>query len=281
MDAQAYRDANKAKAHRLANAKYEKADSSDWTPSEPMNNGVKTGMRPVSKQAAYRDGGKVIGECAEKHHFANGGKAMTPDNYANRDMKEANESRAGKKHDGGMRNGGAAKKDGGGTAVLRTEKMPSGAQQYIRGDGRAAKDDTVQKYQKAGVGDPAFLPVSEARQDNLEAWVKGKKSGGRAAHAEGGKVKEARTNINIVIAPAGGQQPPASPGLAPPPMMAPKPPMPPQIGAPAPMGGMPAPMMARKSGGKVYPLKDGAGGGLGRLAKARAYGPEGFKGKLP
>lgn len=212
MDAQAMRDANKAKAHRLAGATDRKVDSSDWKPCEPMNNGVKTGMRPVSKQAAYRDGGKVIGEDMAAHRpRKDGGKAMTPDNYQNRDAKEANESREGKKFDGGMKNGG------------------------------------------------------------------------RAAHKDGGKVKDAKTNINIVIAPAGGQAAPPPAGLAPPMPMPMKPPMPP-VAAPPAMGmapqGMP-PMMARKDGGKVYPLKDGSGGGLGRLAKAKAYGPEGFKGKLP
>jgi hypothetical protein len=46
------------------------------------------------------------------------------------------------------------------------------------------------------------------------------------------------------------------------------PPMPPG-GAPPPMG---PPMMGRKHGGRAYPIEHGAGGGKGRLEKARAYG---------
>jgi len=125
--------------------------------------------------------------------------------------------------------------------------------------------------------------------------------GGRTARASGGRAK-GKTNINIVIAPNGGQQPdlgglpmPPMPMGGPKPPMGPPPPMPmapggqgmdPAVlaalaakggmGGPPPMpAGGPAPMgmppMPRKAGGRVYrSYKDmdaGAGSGLGRLEK--------------
>jgi hypothetical protein len=67
------------------------------------------------------------------------------------------------------------------------------------------------------------------------------------------------------LMPPGGM-PPGAGGPPPPPMM------PPGAGAP-PMGGLPPGLMGRKTGGRVkYPIQDGAGGGLGRLQKIKAYG---------
>lgn len=109
-------------------------------------------------------------------------------------------------------------------------------------------------------------------------------TGGRHAHAKGGKAK-GKTNINIIIAAGKGPQGadmgmpnapvPAPKAMPVPPPMIPQgipvppagpqgmPPMPPQ-------GGMPMP---RKSGGRTTHVIDhAAGGGLGRLEKIKAYG---------
>jgi len=117
----------------------------------------------------------------------------------------------------------------------------------------------------------------------------------RAARKDGGRVAKGKTNIVINVMPHTGDKdkptgivPPATPPSigAPAPMAPPAPPhigLPPGLGAamagaagasPAP-GPMPAPMpapMARKSGGKVYPIHTGAGGGQARLDKIKAYG---------
>jgi hypothetical protein len=96
--------------------------------------------------------------------------------------------------------------------------------------------------------------------------------GGRIARAKGGKAM----NVNIIIAPPKPAMGMPPPGMAGPPKGIPAPPpaAAPQAGAPAPMApaGGAAPMMGRKDGGRTYPLKDGSGGGKGRLQKIKAYG---------
>ena len=90
--------------------------------------------------------------------------------------------------------------------------------------------------------------------------------GGMPPGADGDPFKPSlSTPLPPGLMPPGGM-PPGAGGPPPPPMM------PPGAGAP-PMGGLPPGLMGRKTGGRVkYPIKDGAGGGLGRLQKIKAYG---------
>jgi len=128
-------------------------------------------------------------------------------------------------------------------------------------------------------------------------------TGGRIAKAHGGHTKgKGKTNIAIIIGaghrpsdvpPASMTQGPARPPLPPPAPSAAPVPVPaasPMMGMPMaapgmmpPGGAMPpqmpprGPMPMRADGGRLvspgkYPLKDGAGGGEGRLQKAKAYG---------
>lgn len=107
---------------------------------------------------------------------------------------------------------------------------------------------------------------------------------GKEKFAKGGKVKGkgGKTQVNVIV--GGHGQPPASQPMpvppappAPPPMMPPRPPMaaPPPGAMPPPGVGMaPAGMPMRAKGGSVPKMTEGAGGGLGRLAKIKAYGPK-------
>lgn len=110
------RAAMKDKAKRLTSGDpTTKVDSSTWTPPEPLDTGVKTGMRPISRRA-FKSGGKVDGAkaMANMGKSARGGnKPATADSLINRNVKDANEEREGIKHIGGMKKGGAAKAIGG------------------------------------------------------------------------------------------------------------------------------------------------------------------------
>lgn len=101
----------------------QKVDSSDWTPPEALNAGVKTGLRPLSKRQ-YKSGGKVHGAAAKKRADRaarkSGGRTsesadrskryLTPDNLLNRDVRMANDVREGTKHVGGFKKGGKIKR---------------------------------------------------------------------------------------------------------------------------------------------------------------------------
>lgn len=115
----------KKKIERLTNPKYVKTGSSDWEPPEELNADVKTGMRPISRRT-FKRGGKVTGKSVgapdgkiaafrgDRIARKTGGKALTADTLVNRNVKEANEEREGKKHIGGMNCGGRAKRAIGG-----------------------------------------------------------------------------------------------------------------------------------------------------------------------
>lgn len=129
------RAAMKAKASKLTSADpHQKVDSSTWTPAEPLNTEVKTGLRPISRRA-FKKGGKVMGQKPKANlgkATRGGNKPLTPDNFANKDVKAANEDRAGLKHVGALKRGGKAIRKGrdeGGKvdeigAFLKKDTMP-------------------------------------------------------------------------------------------------------------------------------------------------------------
>jgi hypothetical protein len=152
---------------------------------------------------------------------------------------------------------------------------------------RAANSSNPKLAKRANLAETLKkMPHKAAGGGVLQAGAR--PQGGRIARASGGKAKKGM-NVNIIITQQPGgmargappvpprpMMPPPGPGpvglhqAAPPPPAAMGPPAAAGAGAPPPMG--PPPMMPRKSGGRAYPIKDGAGGGKGRLQKIRAYG---------
>ena len=238
---------------------------------------------------AHKRGGKVAGGKAHKHagrKSRDAGGAMTAGvptqrfNFDNSQQSKFLNLKSGGKADHWI--AGAVKHPG---ALHRELGVPEG------------KKIPEKKLEKA---EHSKNPV-ERKRANLAETLKGlhrkdggkamaeetgtRPVGGRIAKASGGSAK-GKTNVAIII-----QQPPAKPdmpmggppGMAGPvvPPMPPKPPMgapppggmPPGAGGPPP-GPMPPPGVMRADGGKVYPKMDhAAGGGLGRMEKAKKYGP--------
>jgi hypothetical protein len=174
--AKSARAAMKAKAKRMGDAGDPKAhvDASSWTPPEMVNSGAKTGMRPVSKRA-FKRGGKVLhveGEQAHQHAGRKprnaGGKALTPNNYINRNQKEANEERSGgTAHVGGYKHGGAPKHDDIVADRALVRKMVKGA--ALTGKkhgGEAGAHKAMRKHRADGgeIFDEQNMPMPPARR---------------------------------------------------------------------------------------------------------------------
>ena len=195
------REAMKSKAKRLAGEKNEKVDSSDWSPAEPLNTDVKTGMRPVSRRT-YKTGGKVMGEaCAPRNDRKprkSGGAAkakkemaeekMEAAEYAkaktNRDVKAANQEREGIKHIGGLKTGGRAKKqNGGGNAEMLNRVIDPKYREQL--ENYKGQTSGAPKSAKPAREMPA-MDMSTMDADEAAAFMRSRKSGGRAKRATGG-----------------------------------------------------------------------------------------------
>jgi hypothetical protein len=206
------REAMRGKAKRLSGEKDQKVDSSNWTPAEPLNADVKTGMRPISKQG-YKRGGKIAGAKADVHAGRkprkSGGRAITADSLINRNQKEANEDREGKKHIGGMKKGGRAEKAMGGSPTdgLKNSINPAAYIKNVLGPTMGMKKGGKAKKASGGMmdrvknpnpspdyspkTDPSYKPPanegpSKEEKDKLTEMTR--KAGGRAARKAGGNV---------------------------------------------------------------------------------------------
>ena len=177
-DAKRYREENKAKAKRLATGDpHQKVDASSWREAEPMDNDVQTGERPVSRRQ-FASGGAVAGTAnkpnAGRMPRASGGLATA---LINRNVREANESREGKKHVGGFADGGVP--------TTRFNFSPTAAGEMARAGGLASGGRAHPDAKE----DKALIKSELAKHDKSCRCAK---CMGGSARASGG-----RTNASI------------------------------------------------------------------------------------
>lgn len=165
---------------------HQKVDSSTWTPAEPLNADVKTGMRPVSRRA-FKKGGRVSGEAAKVRadkapRKAKGGKAEQPivDRYINRDVKKANQFRDGDDHVGALKRGGKVASK---YVSERVKKVNS----RIHKAGAGMIEDS--KKAMVAASDPH---VKDAKTTITQPAPEQKKSGGRTQKCSGGSTKRGK-----------------------------------------------------------------------------------------
>ncbi len=195
MDAKSLREAMKEKAKRLSGATSEKVDASTFTPAEPLNADVKTGARPVSRRA-FKVGGKVQGAEAMSHAGRtprkSGGKAEYANALVNRNVKDANEEREGKKHVGGFKKGGRTGKMDGGEM---SRPMPRPSREMM--DEMNVPPMTRPKPRPSPERMREIMDAAEAKkyQDMLDMAARsgdGRKRGGKAEKFEGSAKDEAQ-----------------------------------------------------------------------------------------
>ncbi len=195
------RRAMRAKIHRLTSAGSGKVDASDYGPEQVLNSEAKTGMRPISRRA-YKKGGKVVASSgADAPQNAgkkprSGNKHLTVDALVNRNLKDANEDREGKKHIGGLKTGGRATYAKGGSTygtstplrLVKTVKGPNGHTAKVYKD-QDWGEYRVKHYDPDGnhleKADYHTDDREDATDSATDAVNKGYKAGGRAKKFEG------------------------------------------------------------------------------------------------
>jgi hypothetical protein len=203
----------RAKIHRLTSAESGKVDASDYGPEQVLNSEVKTGMRPISRRA-YKKGGKVVASSgADAPQNAgkkprSGNRHLTVDALVNRNLKDANEDREGKKHIGGLKTGGRATYAKGGSTygvstplrLVKTVKGPNGHTAKVYKD-QDWGEYRVKHYDPDGKhvekADYHTDDRQEATDSATDAVNKGFKKGGRAEAFEGSAKDEAQDKKQI------------------------------------------------------------------------------------
>ena len=186
----------------------------------------------------------------------------------------------------------------GANSTMKMNQSPMRGMIHLKKGGKAMKHDDVAEDKaliKKMVKPEARTGKKHGGSEVASGRLQGTRpTGGRIARAHGGSAKGKKTNINITIDAGGkhtdmpGMEGMGKPMPPPPTPMAPPPGGPPMGMPPGPPPGMPMggppgmppgmPPMPRKRGGRTnagFPDMDaGAGGGLGRLEKVKAYGKQ-------
>jgi len=192
----ASRDAAAAKIKRLCQAE-PKVDSSDWEPTDPLNAGVKTGMRPI-RARIYKRGGKVSGTEIKRR-----ADRKSKNNYAvdlmNRDQVDANEDREGIKHTGGLKRGGRTKKQMGGQMTpedaAALARATSGSE---KGDAKIIRPPTRRAPMTPEEMEMLRRATSGTEKDDTSPMM-GRKRGGRTKKGLGGSFSTALHGIGDVL----------------------------------------------------------------------------------
>ena len=118
-------------------------DASGYVVPDNLDTDVKTGARPISRRQ-FKRGGKVVnnaeGKETRKHagrkpRKSGGSANSTPNSIINRDVREANEAREGKKHIGAFASGGKVK----------TKREMGGGLEYSPNETRMARATGLKK----------------------------------------------------------------------------------------------------------------------------------------
>ena len=287
--AKSARKAMKEKAARLAKTDpKQKVDASGYTPPDALDADVKTGARPIQPRL-YKRGGKLVrmsgGKCApraDRKRRKSGGNALaTPNNIINRNVREANEEREGKKHRGAFKRGGRAYggyAEGGKPedknkpsdesyvprkALVDTMKKGGKVKHADKKADLAAIKGALRKHEKQKHPGSKLTKLAQGGGAKLDGSYQGTRpSGGRLARKSGGRAAKGKVNVNIIIdkgdrqgagpvPPMGGLAPPMMPPGGPPGM---PPGMPPMGGPPGMPPGMPLP---RRRGGRAMRKEGG------------------------
>ena len=203
------RAARKSMKDKIAGYMSKKAGpvSADGMTERVLDSDIQTGARPISR-TAYKRGGKVAMKAEgkdAKHHAGrkgrkSGGKApSTPDGLINRNVKEANEEREGKKHVGGFKSGGQVRRkhrDFGGEADSDNMGVQPADDNLGDDTFAMAKKRTAPAIKPGNLDANVLLPIPRGGYDDPyektpapTAPVKRKLGpAGRAGHKKGGAV---------------------------------------------------------------------------------------------
>ena len=184
------REGSKSRLKRWLADPDKPVDASGYRPPGPELGMVSTGERPVTRPR-FRTGGSITGGKttmrADRKPRASGG--MTATEYLNRDVKEANEARAGLKHDGGFKHGGHVTDGRARAHKFMGGPMQGGASPYVSSmggtGGPSQQSPGPQRAMMPGQTSPRMFKRGGVVSHGADCSC-AKCSGGRVARAAGG-----------------------------------------------------------------------------------------------